>query len=421
MANLLTPQAPTDRVGRYPKHNWRVNSLPFTLQPVSIARVLPGETLKNLYMEARAVTSPVVSPIIGWKAEYYWFYVKVTDLMNDAIKLMFVDPNNAEITVGVEAANSSPWYTAKGGVNWLKLATKRVCETYFRDDGETMEDYALPSGIPIVQHRQENFLDSLTDKDLMPVGDDVADATTIADLERLLDLYEQLRALNLSDMTYEDWLRTNGIAIPNKDENKPELLVRFSDFQYPSNHISTDPTTMGTPTSAVSFVFRNSNRDPKFFKEPGFIVGYSVLRPKIYFGGLAGSAAGFAKRAWDWMPNYLRGMPETSIKNFGIDTGPLGDRVTNADGYWLDMRDELLYGDQFQNVMAFADAAGQAANHILALPAGTDIKWKYPTEAMIKGFFGAPATGNMQQDGFASFNIRGHEIDYTKSMTVAEV
>ena len=380
---LLLPQAATDRVGRYPKHNWRVNSLPFTLQPISIARVLPGETMKNLYMEARAVTSPVKSPIIGWKAEYYWFYVRVTDLMNEAIKNMFVDPNNAEITQGVEAANSQQWYTAKGGVNWLKLATKRVCETYFRDEGETMEAFALANGIPIVQHRQENFLDSLTDKDLMPAGDAIAGATTLQDLEQLMNLYEQLRALNLSDMSYEDWLRSNGISIPGKDENKPELLMRFSDFQYPSNHISTEAATMGTPTSAVSFVFRNSNRDPKFFKEPGFIVGYSVLRPKIYFGGLAGSAAGFAKRAWDWMPNYLRAMPETTIKRFGLDTGPLGERTTDADAYWLDMRDELLYGDQFQNVKAFADAAGDANNHLLALPVGASIRWKYPSEAML--------------------------------------
>ena len=417
---LLLPQAATDRVGRYPKHNWRVNSLPFTLQPISIARVLPGETMKNLYMEARAVTSPVKSPIIGWKAEYYWFYVRVTDLMNEAIKNMFVDPNNAEITQGVEAANSQVWYTAKGGVNWLKLATKRVCETYFRDEGETMEAFALANGIPIVQHRQENFLDSLTDKDLMPEGDAIAGATTLQDLEELMNLYEQLRALNLADMSYEDWLRTNGISIPGKDENKPELLMRFSDFQYPSNHISTDAATMGTPTSAVSFVFRNSNRDPKFFKEPGFIVGYSVLRPKVYFGGLAGSAAGFAKRAWDWMPNYLRAVPETTIKRFVLDTGPLGERTTDADAYWLDMRDELLYGDQFQNVKAFADVAGDAANHLLALPVGSSIRWKYPTEAMITGFF-VSGTGNVQQDGYASFNIRGHEIDYTKSMTVAEV
>src|SRR3546814_14246819 len=73
----------------------------------------------------------------------------------------------------------------------------------------------------------------------------------------------------------------------------------FSDFQYPSNFIGTSGADKGIPTSAVSWVFNTGNRDPKRFKEPGFVVGYSITRPKVYFGGLAGSAAGFAGRTWD--------------------------------------------------------------------------------------------------------------------------
>lgn len=418
----LMSAPPTDRVGRYPKHTFRVNAKPFTLQPVMLARVLPGETLKNLYFEARMVTSPILNPIIGWKQEFYYFYVRITDLMDDAIRDMFIDPENGDLgaTKGV-GANDDAWYTAKGGINWLQLATTRVCDAYFRDDGEATADYLYEAGgYPIVQIRENTFLDSLTDQDLMPVGDDVADATTLADLDRLMDAFEQLRALGIASMSYEDWLRSNGIAIPNKDENKPELLARWSDFQYPSNHIGTDSTNQGVPTSAVSWVFRNGNRDPKFFKEPGFIVGYAVTRPKVYFGGLAGSAAGFAARAWDWMPNYLRGMPETQLKHFAVDTGPLGDRTTLADGYWLDMRDELLYGDQFQNVKAFgADPSTDYNNHLLPLPAGTDIKFKYPSKAMIDGLFTA-ATGVVMADGYVSLSVKGHEVDYTQG-NVAEV
>src|SRR3546814_4574637 len=116
----------------------------------------------------------------------------------------------------------------------------------------------------------------------------------------------------------------------------------------------------GIPICAVSWVFNTCSRDPKLFKEPGFVVGYSITRPNVYFGGLAGSAAGFAGRAWDWMVNYVRGMPETQLKHFAVDTGPLGDRTTLADGFWLDMRDELLYGDQFQNVVAFSSEVHSA-------------------------------------------------------------
>ena len=421
MARLLTAAAPTDRVGRYPKHTFRVNSLPFTLQPVAIARVLPSETLKNLYFESRVVTSPVANPIIGWKQEYYAFYFRITDLMNDQIRDMFIDPENKEIVHGVEPANNQAWYTAKGGVNWMKLCANRAAETYFRDDGETVASAVTASGIPIVQIRENTFMESLTDEDKMP--DDAVDLeliNTMGELDRLMDAYEQLRALGLANMTYEDWLRSNNISIPKKDENKPELLARWSEYQYPTNHIATEAATAGAPTSAVSWVFRNGNRDPKFFKEPGFVAVFSVTRPKVYFGGLAGSASGFAKRAWDWMPNYLRGAPETQLKHFPLDTGPLGDRTTDADGYWLDMRDELLYGDQWQNVSAFNNAVGVPANHLLALPAGTDIKFKYPTEAMIKSFFVAPATGTIMQDGYVSLSIKGFEVDYTNG-NVAEL
>lgn len=417
MVRLLTDAPPTDRVGRYPKHPFQIKSKPFVATPFFIARVLPGETLNNLYFESRVITSPVVASIIGWKKEYYYFYVRVTDLMNDAIKEMFVDPTNAEVSGMNEAANSTPYYCAKGAINWLKLAMKRIHEDYFLDEGQTFETHLSSSGLPFVQIREQNFLDSLTDKDDLPEGDALSAAADMGDLDRLSDAFEQLRALGVANMTYEDWLRSQGISIPTRDENKPEMLARFAEFQYPTNTV--DATT-GAPTSAVSWVFKNGQRKPKFFKEPGFLVGLSVSRPKIYFGGLAGSALGFAKRAWDWMPNYLRTMPETALKKFDAATGPLGDRTTDVDAHWIDMRDELLYGDQFQNVSAFsAGMANVMGNHILALPDAT-LNRKYPTDAMSAGFFVDTANGAIWQDGYVSLSIKGHEVDFTNG-NVAEV
>lgn len=406
----LLSAPPTDRVGRYPKHTFRVNSKPFSIQPFFSARVLPGETLRNLYFESRVVTSPVLNAIIGWKKEYYFFYVRITDLLNDAMKEMFVDPANAEITTSVAAANNASLYEANGGVQWTRLAMRRCVETYFRDQDEAWNIAVDAEGLPIAQIRENTFMDSLTDKDLMPEGAAIAGATDMADLERLMEAFEQLRALGIANMTYEDWLRSQGIAIPNKDENKPELLARFSEYQYPSNTI--EPTT-GAPSSAVSWVFKNGERSPKFFKEPGFLIGLSVTRPKIYFGGLSGSAHGFAKRAWDWMPNYLREMPETSLKYFALDTGPVGVRATDADAYFLDMRDELIYGDQFQNISVFNNAPSNVpADHILPLP-DTSLNWRYPTAAMCMSLFTDTVTGRIKHDGYVSLSVKGHEVDFT--------
>lgn len=412
MRTLLSAP-PTDRVGRYPRHVFQTRELPFTAQPIMIARVLPGETLSNLFMESRVVSDPILNPIIGWKKEYFFFYVKATDLMLDAFKNMFVDPTNAEISGYDEAANVTRTYTAKGGIDWTKLALNRVVETYFRDEGETAASRTTATGEPIVQIRETLFMDSLTDEDLMPEGAAISGATNTGDLDRLMDAFEMLRAMGIANMTYEDWLRSQGISIPNRDENKPELLCRFSDFSYPSNTI--DPAT-GAPSSAVSWVFKNGERKPKFFKEPGFVIGISITRPKVYFAGLAGSAAGFAQRAWDWMPNYVANMPETSLKSFAVDTGPLGDRTTQWDGYFLDMRDELLYGDQWQNMQAFdpeLDAATNGANHMMPLPDATG-NFKYPPEAAIKALFKTPLSAfYVRQDGYVSLSIKGLQVDYT--------
>lgn len=421
MRTLLTPIAPTDRVGRYPKHTFQIRELPFTAQPFMIAPVLPGETLTNLFMESRVITDPVLSSIIGWKKEYYFFYIRMSDLNVDEFKELFVDPANADLisSTALETTANSQWtYSAKGGIDWTKRCLDRVIETYFRDEGETVASHVTATtnaGTPIVQIREQTWMDSITDNADFIDGAAIAGATDAGDLERLMNAFEQLRALGIADMSYEDFLRSYGISIPNKDEGKPEMIARFSDYQYPSNTVN--PAT-GAPSSAVSWVFKNGERKPIFFKEPGFLLGVSVTRPKVYFAGLAGSAASFMTRAWDWMPNYLEQMPETSLKQFASDTGPLGDRTAATNAYWVDMRDILLYGDQFQNVAAFNPApATIGANHLLALPGGdvSDNNWKYPTEAMCKSFF-VDAAGTafyVKQDGYCSLSIKGKQVDRT--------
>jgi hypothetical protein len=400
------------RMGRYPRHEFNTESLPFTTQLIAFAPVMPGETLKNLYLESRVVTDPVLNPIIGWKKEYLFYYVRISDLMQSALRDMFVDPANVDLaaTLGI-AANDQQYYTAKGGIDYPKRAVKRIVETFFRDQDETADQYKTADERFIVQFKKQLWLDSLTDKDLMPEGGLLSGATDAADLQRLMNAFDQLRALNIANMTYEDWLRMNGIAIPDKDTDKPEELAYFSDFVYPANTI--DPSN-GTPRSAVSWVFKNSMSKPKFFREPGFIVGLSVTRPKVYFSGLAGNATSHLSRAWDWSPNYLWSMPEVTLKNFAGDTGPLGDRTTAPDGYFLDMRDIFLYGDQFQNHTAFnAVPADNGNTHMVALPTGDTFRWKYPNETQCKQFFVTPASGTVNQDGYVNLHIDGTMVDHT--------
>lgn len=413
VATLLAPAPKTERVNRYPKHTFNILNIPFHIQPMMIAPVLPGETLSNMYFEARCVTDPIKSPIIGWKKEYYFFYVRITDLLSDAIRDMFVDPANVDLTATMgRGAYSRNLYSAKGGMDYVQKCLERVTVEYFRDEDETWNKYTGWDGLPMCQIRDTYWMDSLTDKDLMPQGANISAATTAGDLDRLLDAFEQLRALGVANMTYEDFLRSYGIAVPSKDENKPELLARFSDFQYPSNTV--DPTT-GSPSSAVSWVFKNGARDPKLFKEPGFIFGVSITRPKVYFGGLAGNAASFMSRAWDWMPSYLAAMPETSLKRFAKDTGPLGLRVADTDDYWLDMRDVLLYGDQWFSAKSVSeDNFHDGAFNLLGLP-DVNLNVKNPSLEMSKVFFKVNNAEShyVREDGVVSLTIAGAQVDHT--------
>lgn len=423
----LMSAPPTSRVGRYPKHTFQRDSVPYALSPFMIAPVLPGETLENLFMESRCVTGPIKNSIIGWKQEYYFFYVRVTDLLNDAIRDMFIDPENTDLaaTLGV-AAKSSAFYTATGSIDYALRGYKRIVEEYFRDEGEAWDAYTFgsdPNKLAVAQNRDIHWLDSATDKDDMPAGPDPASVSTASDLEALMQAFEQLRALGIANMTYEDFIRSYGISIPKKDENKPEMLCRFTDFQYPSNTI--DPTD-GSPSSAVSWVFKNGSKDRKFFKEPGFVVGVSVTRPKMYLGGLAGNLSGFLSRAWDWLPNYLwsqESQAMTSLKKFSSATGPMGDRATGDDAYWIDMRDLFLYGDQWQNCYTFADGADptvQGQFNMSASPAPTAISGrKYPGIGFVNSLF-VSGTPSVIDDGYVTLNIKGHQVDYTAA-NIAEV
>ena len=97
MARTFLSAPPTERVGRYPKHTFQTKQMAFTIQPFFIAPVLPGETLSSLFFESRVVTDPVKNRLIGWKHEYYFFYVRMSDLKIEAFKDLFVDPANADL------------------------------------------------------------------------------------------------------------------------------------------------------------------------------------------------------------------------------------------------------------------------------------------------------------------------------------
>lgn len=402
--------APQGRVTRSPQHPFNIRSQAFGLTPFFIAPVLPGETMKNLLLQSRVVTDPILDPIIGWWKEYYFFYVKHRDLDDrDALVQMALDPNWDNTTIDNPSGNAAYYqYGEAGSIDWVGKCLKRVTEEYFREEGEAWDNVMIGTYYPSVHVNANNFMDSLIDATLLPdVTVDVnatptPDNFSLTDLDKAQAMWEFMRANAVTNMTYEQFLATYGVRQSTVELHRPELIRYVREWAYPSNTV--DPTD-GDPTSAVSWAIAERADKDRFFKEPGFLFGVTVTRPKVYLSKQSGKAVDFLNSAFSWLPAIMRNDPYTSFREFAASAGPLQE---STNGYWIDMRDLFLYGEQFTN-------HGFTNLNAVALPAADLINQGYPTDAMSKLFF-VDAAGTaflIREDGIVSLTISGREVDYT--------
>lgn len=398
------------RKWRNPEHRWNLRQKPYVIQPMCIAPVLPGETLKNILFQARAVVDPIKNPLIGWWAEYYWFYVKLRDLPEaDATALVNLMITPGSTLAARHTAAKVDTYHVGDSIDFTQLALESIVNRYFRDEDENWDTAGSTLGsMPLAKMEHPGWMDSLIDTTALPDGGTIAGGSTAEDTTELLNTYEYLRGMKFIDMTFEDYCRSYGVNIPTKEElNKPELLRHVREWSYPVNHV--EPTT-GVPSSAVSWAVRERVDKDRFFKEPGFVVGLTCFRPKVYFSGQTSALVNWMDTAFSWLPAIMSESPETSLKEFAGVTatdGPLGSTPTN--GYWVDMRDLLLYGDQFINFSLASTDAGLVANPTAGL------NKRYISSADIDALFTNAAGGFnlVRQDGVAKLSILGRQVDMT--------
>ena len=124
--------------------------------------------------------------------------------------------------------------------------------------------------------------------DLIQAGHLYAD-----DLATMMGHYNALREAGLTDMDYQDFMRTYGSQV-REDEASPNLhraedLWSFREFTYPTNTV--EPTT-GVPAVAAGWRISKQGGKRIFCDEPGFIFGVTYARPKMYLGNQKGSVAG---------------------------------------------------------------------------------------------------------------------------------
>lgn len=422
ITTLARPALPPRR-NRNPRHPFKALQEPYCLYPVLLAPVLPGETMTNLLIQSRVVTDPVKDPLAGWWTEYWFFYVKLTDLhQRQEFQEMIIRPDDFSKTGLTAAAFDNVYWTSEGGIEWSKFCMQRVVEEFFRNEGETWDGHNI-FGLPPVAAFEErhSWMQSLT------MGDDVIamdvqistagdNAFTMSELEAAQREYQISKAMGMQMPTWEDYLVQNGVrAAVAENPHRPELIRHIREWTYPSNTIN---PTNGTPTSAVSWSIAERADKDRYFKEPGFVFGVATHRPKVYRRNQRGTPAGFMDSAEMWLPALLANDAWSSMKAHvtNSDSGPLPG-ITDAQGYYWDMRDLLLYGDQMvsgYNIAGVTDTTNTWST--VALPSSAAQK-DYPSEGDVNSLFvgGAETTpiNKVRSDGVIQLTIKGRQVDTT--------
>lgn len=382
-SSIMTAGRQNERRMRRPQHPFRCTFRPFAIMPMMIAPVLPGETMKNLKLQARVVTDPILSSIIGWWQEYYFFYVKLTQLREviaEQIPGMLMDPafaNIATITAaaGGTTANRQSFYGGGAGtVNWVEACRQSVVRHWFRDEEDDYTSYTL-DGMAMAQYNMRNVTDSFRNAaevaavDVDVDGPDANTTVQASEMQKAWEMYQMLQMNTLQEMSWEQFLEAWGVRQPGVVDDKPEVLRYVRDWQYPSNTI--DPAN-GTPRSAVSWSIQATADKDRLFKEHGFIVGYSVTRPKVYLQNYRGSATAVMNDYRSWLPPWLQKDMMSSYKQITTATGPM-PIINDANGYWLDIKDLLIYGEQYSN-LDLTTAQAQ----FMATPFSTGVGLRYP-------------------------------------------
>lgn len=414
----LQAAATRGRVARHPQHTFMLRQRPFEITPFLIAPVLPGETLKNILFQMRIQSDPINNRLTGWWAETFWFYIKHRDLdERDTLTAMMLDPSTSVAAMRLNGGDT--WkYVADDDIDWTGPCLKRVVEEYFRDQGEAWNTYVITAGRPAAKLHQNSWLDSVVDRTTILVPDDtelldISAQTTIAgsddklmasELDAAMRQWQFLRDANLTNQTYEDFLATYGVHVAKVEPHKPELIRETHQWAYPVSAI--DPSN-GAAVSALQWSISERLDKDRFFTEPGFIFAVSVIRPKVYMEKQIGAAVGMMDNAFAWLPAIMNDDPATSLKEITATDGPLQDTTHN---YVVDIRDILLYGDQFCNY-----APTTAGRNGVALPNAALSNKKYPASTDVDDLFvdETAGLGKIETDGVASITILGKQVDAT--------
>lgn len=402
----VVPLPQVRRRTRSPTHPWFVRHKPFDIQPFCLVPVLAGDTLKNLTFQARAVTDPIKAALVGWHLEHFWFYVKVSQISRTH-QQMVLDPIYS-VPVGERPETILNHYSSAlagaGGIRWLKWCYTLVCQEWFYEDAQWTGS-PQANGLFAAQRSNKDVFDSVlqgtvsaSSGDFDVEGSDANTTIQVSEVEAALNRWRLAKMNNLTNLTYEEYLVQQGAPadlLPGNVDYRPELIRFQRQWQYPSNTVN--PAT-GIPSSAVSWSIADRADKDRRFSEPGFIIGVTIARPKVYVREQRALMAQHIANAYHWQPQQLDG----DGRHTWVEMGDAVDTLVHTSTIAFDTKDLFLRGEQFTNIDLTVDTeAARMQALTMSVPGG-----RFVAAGQTDALFVTPLTANqVSQDGVANFNI----------------
>lgn len=407
MNPMVMGAAQMPRRNRTPRNPFAIKFIPYQIQPFFIHPVLPGETLKNALVQAKAVSAPIKNDLIGCNLEMFFYYIPARFLSDgDKYIQMMVDPTYDAVTNSLTSTTdaAATFFAASvtnPGINFVQECLEKVTEQYFRDEGEAWNTRTIDS-MPSARLKWIGHLDSAipqSEYTSVDVNLDLnADNEYMAEeASRGFAMWQMLVSQGRTNKSYADYMRSFGVQAVKEEEKRIEEIRTISEWTYPSRYV--EPTT-GVPSATWGWSIQDRIDKPRYMKEPGFLFGVMTARPKVYFRNVKGSSVAYWKDALSWLPGEVLNDLAYGLPEFAASTGPI--EAASA-AYMFDLRDLLHYGEQFVNFDLASTADG-----IVALPSADMTNTRYVSLADVQAMFvssAAPANYQIRVDGMLQMTI----------------
>lgn len=405
---IIQPGQTRTRKTRTPSFPIQGGFQPMGMYPNFFTPVLPGETLERHTLKNTIVSAPVKSPLSGAWAETWLFYVKITD----------IDPDLGEMFIGsltdstdFQAAADRPrYFTKQGQIDWAYLASKAVHDAFFVNEGETTVMH--PDGVPMIKRINTDAFESMLHVVEAPGSAPVGpfEGEEISDQ---LYAFMRMRQMGMGITSYEDYLKTYGLkgkaAVVKRGE--PELLSYRRYWTLPSNVISPED---GSPVGAWYWRLDEKNEKSKRFSEPGFIIGYQAVRPKLLDANITTSVSASLWGFQDWLPSYTLNDPAAGLKTLDPMTQEWVTRPASATKEVIfDHRDLHAHGEQMRNGGGRFTAPTSSYRNWADDATAPELRGEYVTPADLTALWASETVTGLDYDGIVSLVIKGHVVDNT--------